>query len=74
VSLATSYSKEESNRVTFRNNRNANKGRSEGKLVKPATACRKVNYSREITNIRDGSTACRDNMNIMDVNSAEPPE
>ncbi len=61
VSLATSYSKDESNRATFRNSRNASKGKNEGKLVKPATSCRKANYGK-------------DNMNIMDVNSVGPPE
>jgi hypothetical protein len=36
------------------------------KVVKPAIACREVNYSRDIVKIRDDSNS-RDNRNIMDV-------
>jgi hypothetical protein len=36
------------------------------KVVKPATACREVNYNRGTVKIRDDSSS-RDNRNIMDV-------
>jgi hypothetical protein len=39
------------------------------KVVKPTTACREANYSRDTVNIRDDSSS-RDNRNIMDVNSS----
>jgi hypothetical protein len=35
-------------------------------VVKPATACRETNYSRDTINIRDDSS--RDNRHIMDIN------
>jgi hypothetical protein len=40
------------------------------KVVKPATACRVVNFSRGTINIRDDSSS-GDNRNIMDVNSSK---
>jgi hypothetical protein len=40
------------------------------KLVKPATACREANYSRDTINIRDDSSS-GDNSNIMDANSSK---
>jgi hypothetical protein len=42
--------------------------------VKPATACREANYSRDTVKIRDDSNS-RNNKTIMDVNSSiGPPE
>jgi hypothetical protein len=39
------------------------------KAVKPATACKEINYSRDTVNIRDGSS--RGSSNIMDANSSK---
>jgi hypothetical protein len=43
------------------------------KVVRPATAFREANYSRDTVKIRDDSI-CKDNRNIMDVISIGPPE
>jgi hypothetical protein len=57
------------------NNRTANTVRNPAKVgmlakvVKPATACREANYSRDTVNIRDDSIS-RDIRNIMDVSSS----
>ena len=37
--------------------------------MKPATACRKANYSRDTVNIK-GDSISRDNRNVMDINSS----
>jgi hypothetical protein len=73
--MTTHNSRNASNSMNESNNRTANtvgtpaKVGMLAKVVKPATACREANYSRDTVNIRDDGSS-RDIRNIMDVNSS----
>ncbi len=83
VTPATGNSNDDSNSITAHNSRSALKRQQDHqynrtpeksgmrtKVVQPATACRKADYSRDTINIRDNSSR-RDKRNIVDINSSK---